>query len=105
MKSLFILLLAITVNVCSSNDDDSPQDPVAQLPPATQTGENTFGALLDGEAFIPGGGNNPLDCQYQLINSERYFQLQGNKRIEDFDLLSLSLSLYNCKGFNRGRNV
>ncbi len=49
MKSLFILLLAITLNACSSNDDDNPQDPVSQLPPATMTGENTFGFLLNGK--------------------------------------------------------
>jgi hypothetical protein len=36
---------------CNKNDDDSPQDPdpISQLPPATMTGENTFGFLLNGE--------------------------------------------------------
>ena len=92
MKSLFILLIAITLNACSSSDDDNPQDPVSQLPPATMTGANTFGALLDGEPFIPGGGNNPLDCVYQLINGERYFTLQANKRDENFNRITISIN-------------
>jgi hypothetical protein len=92
MKYLFLLFLAITINSCDKNDDDSPRDPISRLPPATQTGANTFGALLDGEPFIPAGGSNPLDAQYQLINGEWYFFVGGSKRVEDFNLLSLSLS-------------
>ena len=92
--SILLLLLACCNAVsCDKNDDDSPQDPISQLPPATQVGANTFGALLDGEPFIPRGGINPLDCQYQLINGERYFSLQGRKRNENFNLISLSLPL------------
>ncbi|MFT4804787.1 MAG: hypothetical protein ACI9YE_001994 [Psychroserpens sp.] len=43
-----IILFSLFFEACS-NDDDSPQDPVAQLPPVTMTGENTFGFLLNGE--------------------------------------------------------
>jgi hypothetical protein len=88
MKYLLLLFLALTLNSCD-NDDDSPRDPISQLPPATQTGANTFGALLDGEPFIPSDGINPLDCVYQLVNGEYYFALQGNKRDEEFNRLSL----------------
>ena len=91
--SILLLLLACCTAVsCDKNDDDSPQDLISQLPPATQVGANTFGALLDGEPFIPRGGINPLDCQYQLINGERFFALQGNRRDEEFNLIGLSLS-------------
>ncbi len=86
------LLVVLSVTACDKSDDDSPQDPVSQLPPATMTGANTFGALLDGEPFIPGGGNNPLDCVYQLIDGERFFNLQGNQRDLEFNLIRLSLS-------------
>ncbi len=51
MKHLFLktafLLFALTFSNCENND---PQD---QLPPITQTGENTFGAIVDGSVFIP----------------------------------------------------
>ena len=63
MKQLFLktalFLFAITFFNCENND---PQD---QLPPITQTGANTFGAIVDGNVFItkdktgyyaPGGG-------------------------------------------------
>lgn len=90
---IFKILLTITLLTSCGNDDDSnPQDPIDQLPPATQTGENTFGALLDGETFIPSGGINPLDCVYQLVNGERFFTLQGNQQDENFNLIRLSLA-------------
>lgn len=51
MKHLFfkttLILFAITFFNCENND---PQD---QLPPITQTGANTFGAVVDGRVFIP----------------------------------------------------
>ena len=51
MKHLFlktaVLLFTLTFFNCENND---PQD---QLPPITQTGENTFGAIVDGNVFIP----------------------------------------------------
>jgi hypothetical protein len=32
-------------------------NPVDTLPPATQTGANTFGCLINGKAFTPGGSS------------------------------------------------
>ncbi|MFD1015467.1 hypothetical protein [Winogradskyella rapida] len=90
-KLLLVLTITLTLNCCN-NDDDQPTNPIDQLPPATQTGENTFGCLLDGEAFIPSGGTNPLDCVYQFVNGEYYFGLQGNKRDQDNHLITISLS-------------
>ena len=46
---LFILLLALLNSCCS--DDDNSQTPIDQLPPETQTGANTFGFLVNGEAI------------------------------------------------------
>lgn len=51
MKQLFLkttlLFFAITLFNCENND---PED---QLPPITQTGANTFGAIVDGRVFVP----------------------------------------------------
>ena len=44
---LFGMLLVLT---SCKKDDDIP-NPIDQLPPATQTGENTFGCLINGELF------------------------------------------------------
>ena len=93
MKKITLYLCAICLLFVTScnNDDDQPQSPIDQLPAATQTGENTFGCLLDGEPFIPGGTQNPLDCVYQLIDGERFFTVDAAKRNDDFNLISLSL--------------
>ncbi len=62
MKKLFLLFLAIFIISCSN--DDSSDNPLAQLPPETQTGANTFGCLIDGKILLPRSGNtsqvNPL---------------------------------------------
>ena len=47
-KKIFFLTALLFIN-CSNSD---PKD---QLPPITQTGENTFGCLIDGEVFVPKG--------------------------------------------------
>ncbi len=46
---LLILISCLALLSCDKNDDDNSQDPISQLPPATMTGENTFGFLLNGE--------------------------------------------------------
>lgn len=57
MKKLFLLLLTtFTLSCC--NDDDNPQNPLDQLPPATQTGANTFGCLINGEPFVVSNTSN-----------------------------------------------
>ena len=51
MKTTFLkttlLLFVITFFNCENNDSDE------QLPPITQKGANTFGAIVDGKVFIP----------------------------------------------------
>ena len=51
--STFILLLT----ACACIKDNDFQD---QLPPITQTGENTFGCVIDGEVLIPKKGSNGI---------------------------------------------
>ncbi len=92
--SILLLLLACCTAVsCDKNDDDSPRDPISQLPPATQVGANTFGALLDGEPFRPGSVINPLICFYQLIDGEMFFGLsQEQELMKTFNDIALSLN-------------
>ena len=51
--SCYILLLAFTS--CSSCKKNEPPKPEDTLPPATQTGANTFGCVINGQAWIPNG--------------------------------------------------
>ncbi len=96
-KLILLFTISLTLSCCNNDDDNNSQNPIDQLPPATQTGENTFGCLLDGEVFIPSGGNNPLDCVYQFVNGGYYFGLQGNKRDEDNNLITIALGTNNLE--------
>ena len=91
----YILFTAFILSISCDNDDDTPQDPLDQLPAATQIGANTFGCLLDGEVFLPGQGNLTLDAVYQNINGEFFFSVQGNKRNTENDLLRIGLATLN----------
>ncbi|PCI33745.1 MAG: hypothetical protein COB60_07120 [Flavobacteriaceae bacterium] len=97
MKNLMLLIVFTISLSCCKNDDDTPSNPIDQLPPATQTGENTFGCLLDGEAFLPGAGPNNLDCVYQFVNGGYFFALQANKRDENFNRITIALGTINLQ--------
>lgn len=94
--SLFFSILLLSTTSCNNDDDNSSNDPIDQLPPPTQTGENTFGCLLDGEPFLPGSGTNPLDCVYQFVNGGYYFSLQANREFNS-QLIRLGCSTENLE--------
>lgn len=54
-------MLVMLLAACNNDDDALTKNPSDELPPATQTGEQTFGCLTDGKPFFPGrfGGNRP----------------------------------------------
>jgi hypothetical protein len=51
MKNTILSLFLVIVTSCSK--ESIKQDPVAQLPPETQTGANTFGVIINGKVYIP----------------------------------------------------
>ena len=80
MKKLFLktvlFLFALTLYNCENND---PED---QLPPITQTGANTFGAIVDGSVFIPKdsftftpGGDRK---QLEVLVGQNFFNNDGD---------------------------
>ena len=81
-KNIILILIISTFFACCTKDDNPTPapTPVSQLPPATQTGLNTFGCLLDGEVFIPGITNNSYNCFYQLVDGEYYFVVGANNQ-------------------------
>ena len=76
MKNL-ILLFTLTLTLSCCNKDDNPSSSKDQLPAETQTGANTVGCLVNGKVFLPhAGGINPeVNCFYQYIDNEFYFNL------------------------------
>jgi len=52
LSAFFFLSLYVLLSGCCKKDAPQPLD---QLPPATQEGKNTFGCLLNGQAWTPKG--------------------------------------------------
>lgn len=65
------ILLLITCLLCFAQcKKDKTKTPLEQLPPETQTGANTFGCLINGQVFRPGGAQlsgGSLNAIYQHI--------------------------------------
>lgn len=51
--SVLLLFALLGLSQCRKKDPD----PADQLPPATQTGANTFGCLVNGQVWTPKGNN------------------------------------------------
>lgn len=79
LKTTLLLFLAFTLINCTKSDD---QD---QLPPITQTGANTFGAIVDGKIFItkdktgyyPPGGGRPKGLEVTTGSSTPDYEYLG----------------------------
>lgn len=53
MKVILLFCIAIFLCGCESCEDDSkPKTELEKLPPATRTGKNTFGCLVNGKAWV-----------------------------------------------------
>jgi hypothetical protein len=79
MKTIsFIFLVTVLFFGCSKNDE-TPTAAADQLPPATQTGANKVGCLVNGQVFLPRGSNPfgpPIStCSYQFIDGSYEFGL------------------------------
>jgi uncharacterized protein YaiE (UPF0345 family) len=89
MKNIVLLLFILpllSITSCN-NDDDQPQNPIDQLPEATQTGENTFGCLINGEPFAISNTND-------LVAIFQQGQLQfGANSEQNNKVISLNLSI------------
>lgn len=66
--------LLLGLGQCQKKADPSPVD---QLPPATQTGANTFGCLVNGQAWTPKGNNGTSNYSVDYGSGPRgeYFNI------------------------------
>ncbi|WP_435415740.1 hypothetical protein [Polaribacter aestuariivivens] len=90
LKTALLLITALFINC--TDDDNLSQD---QLPPITQNGANTFGAIVDGRVFIPANSfsTTPGNSEFKglrtligkdFINSngdDKFTMLSGNFKI------------------------
>ncbi len=94
MKTIFqyltLFLLVLHSVACSDDDDRAPID---QLPPVTQTGEQTFGCLINGEAFIPvRSGTLRPSAFYQFVDGAFTLGIAASDAIAGPDLRSIDLA-------------
>ncbi|MFP9098781.1 DUF6252 family protein [Flavobacterium sp. RHBU_24] len=93
MKKHLLLLLTVlpllALTGCNNDDGNKPADPISQLPPATQTGEDTFGCLLDGKAFKPDNRPNATNCFYQFVDGDYYLLVKASTSNLDLKVVRL----------------
>lgn len=76
---LLILLTTFTLSCCNKDDDNKPKTELEKLPPATQTGAQTFGCLIDGKAFVPPKfGINAPRAFYQFVGGAYTLSFGGS---------------------------
>ena len=103
MKTILYTLLSLLLISCG-DDDNNNAEPIDQLPPLTNTGENTFGCLIDGRAFTPQGGGlggPSRGASYQFIfnDGDSYYQFQvfGRHYSDPFESISINLKFLNIE--------
>lgn len=99
MRKLLLYSTFLLLTQCSKCKDNDPA-PKAQLPPATQTGANTFGCLVNGEAWTPQGSDGTSNFSVSYDPGYRYGTLnvatyritgQGSTEFESIVFYSDSL--------------
>src|SRR5690554_120958 len=100
-KILFLLLSSLFLFACCKSDDNMPAPnpnipEVEKLPPATQTGTNTVGCLINDMAFLPSGtrpsGNSNPYCGYyhdSFVLSFSIIKHENNTTMEGSRLISI----------------
>lgn len=99
LKNILILLCSLLLLSASCKKEKS-KNPIDDLPPATQTGANTFGCLVNGEVFLPKGsglGGPILECRLEFVNNGYHFFLSAtdtkNEPLRAVTILTDSLEL------------
>jgi hypothetical protein len=93
MKNLILILFTTFSLSCCNKDED--KTPIEQLPPATTTGANTAGCLVNGVAFLPKGSSQfgpILSCFYQQDQNNYHFGLNFRERTSN-ESKSVNISL------------
>ena len=75
---LFVVFALILLSSNCKKDNQAPQTELAKLPPITQIGANTFGCLINGQAFVPGSNiflASHKQCNYIFSGGGYYFTI------------------------------
>ncbi|WP_147448312.1 hypothetical protein [Dokdonia sinensis] len=102
MKTILLSLSLALLFMAQSckDDDDSPQESIDQLPPITQTGEQTLGCLINGEPWVPSGfGNSAPRAFYQFVDGAFTLGISGSM-ITDEKLVGLNIGALEIQELN-----
>ena len=100
MKRFFYIVIFILLTGCEDCDDIiNPKTELEKLPPATQTGKNTFGCLVNGRAWLPTSefGSNGIFVDMSFPN---FLSINADNKI---DHTSLSLVFNDNKNFEANK--
>jgi len=82
LNLIVFLLFGLTISTFSCKKQ--PVDQLSLLPPATQTGANTFGCLVDGAAFVPESSGffsgPPFKAEYGSTPQLAVFSIAGSRK-------------------------
>jgi hypothetical protein len=80
---------------CKKNPVDPNVDQLSQLPPATQTGANTMGALVNGQAFVNYDDSfysHSYQCNYIYTNGGYYLTVDGSNHSNSSYIIDIMLN-------------
>jgi hypothetical protein len=72
LNSVLIFSVLLSISVGCNKDKPEPEPKELELPPATTSGNNTFGCKINGKVFVPNG-----NFYYRAINRPAYFIEDG----------------------------
>ena len=89
-----ILYACFAMFIGVSCKKNKPKTELEKLPPITQTGAKTFGCLINGKTYIPGGGgilDRIMIVQYDPTFEQGQFSIKTQKIINSNEYISLSI--------------
>ena len=102
MKKLYsYLLFVLSFTLLAPSCKKQPVDQLSLLPPATQTGANTIGCLVNGAAFVPKSSGivlgTPFKSQYSFTAQGYVFYIAGGNRGSDGTVSNVSIQTDSLK--------
>ncbi len=96
MKSLYpYLLFILSLTLLAPSCKKQPVNQLSLLPPATQTGANTFGCLVDGAALVPESSGffsgPPFKSEYASTPQLAVFWIAGSRKSDDGSVANVSI--------------
>ncbi|TAE42968.1 MAG: hypothetical protein EAZ51_05485, partial [Sphingobacteriales bacterium] len=94
IKNTLLLLFSLLM-LSASCKKEKAKNPIDDLPPATQTGANTFGCLINGEIWKPKAGllSRVLYYDYERYNNEDFLRISAIRVISDVNKMKLTIGI------------